>query len=68
MSSLATGVVPATRGQSSSQFQIHDDGEGMQSKPPSSAQSTTVRFVPDISEALLIVVVVAEHETRDESE
>lgn len=43
MSSL-TGVAPATRGQSSGQFQIHEDGEGMQSKSPSTAQQSTVRL------------------------
>lgn len=42
MSAPATGVSAATRGQSSSQFQIHEDGEGMQSMSSSIAQSSTV--------------------------
>lgn len=44
MSAITTGVAPATRGQSSSQFQIHEDGEGMQSKSPSTTQPSTVRL------------------------
>ncbi|MCJ1466656.1 hypothetical protein MMC07_005276, partial [Pseudocyphellaria aurata] len=41
MSALATGVTPAPGVQSSSQFQILEEGEGMQSTSPSTAQSAT---------------------------
>lgn len=45
MSSTTSGVTLATRGQSSSQFQIHEDGEGMQSQSPSTVQPSAVRLV-----------------------
>lgn len=44
MSSLTTGVAPGIRGQSSNQFQIHEDGDGVQSKSPSTAHPSTVRL------------------------
>ncbi|MCJ1424169.1 hypothetical protein MMC29_002056 [Sticta canariensis] len=41
MSSLTAAVAPAPRGHPSSQFQIHDDGEGMQSTSPPTAHPPT---------------------------